>query len=106
MMMVDFKRVQGVVRETFQLSTVPRESHILGLAGTVPYFITSLSTVYLGWDLAQQWPSGSGFKDALLIHHDTARYLLSVIEPLQLGYGAVIISFLGAIHWVSKLGYP
>ena len=34
------------------------------------------------------------------MNHDTAQYLLSVIEPLQLGYGAIIISFLGAIHWV------
>lgn len=34
--------------------------------------------------------------------HETARYLLGVIEPVQLGYGAVIISFLGAIHWVRS----
>jgi len=47
-------------------------------------------------------PTGNRLYDALFIPHDTAHYLLSVIEPLQLGYGAVIISFLGAIHWVSQ----
>jgi hypothetical protein len=45
-------------------------------------------------------PTGNSFYDAIIINHDTAKYLLDFIEPLQLGYGAVIISFLGAIHWV------
>jgi hypothetical protein len=36
-----------------------------------------------------------------MVDHETAKYLLSALEPIQLGYGAVIISFLGAIHWVS-----
>jgi hypothetical protein len=34
-----------------------------------------------------------------MVSHDTAREFLGHLEPLQLGYGAVIISFLGAIHW-------
>ncbi len=34
-----------------------------------------------------------------MISHESARHWLGIIEPLQLGYGAVIISFLGAIHW-------
>lgn len=80
---------------------MPRESKVLGLAGTIPYFATSLSTVYLGWDLKQELPSGNAFYDAIIIDHGTAQYLLSIIEPVQLGYGAVIISFLGAIHWVN-----
>lgn len=42
---------------------------------------------------------------------DNARYWLGVVEPLQMGYGAVIISFLGAIHWgleyaEKKPSYP
>ncbi|KAK5989476.1 hypothetical protein PT974_10998 [Cladobotryum mycophilum] len=89
----------NIVKDTFRLDTVPRESHILGLTGTVPYFATSLSTVFLAWDLTKEWPTGNAFFDAILVNHDTAKYLLDVIEPLQLGYGAVIISFLGAIHW-------
>jgi hypothetical protein len=34
-----------------------------------------------------------------MINHETAKQLLATLEPIQLGYGAVIISFLGAIHW-------
>lgn len=79
---------------------MPRESHALGLADTVPYLATSLSTVFLAWDLEQTLPTGSTLYDSVFVSHETARFLLGVIEPLQLGYGAVIISFLGAIHWV------
>ncbi|KAG9251665.1 uncharacterized protein F5Z01DRAFT_260320 [Emericellopsis atlantica] len=89
----------GIVKDAFRLSKIPKESHILGLAGTVPYLATSLSTIYLGWDLSQTVPSGSSFKDSIMINHETAQWLLHNIEPVQLGYGAVIISFLGAIHW-------
>ncbi|KAI0171727.1 hypothetical protein GGR52DRAFT_547380 [Hypoxylon sp. FL1284] len=87
------------VRATFDLSDVPKEPYFLGLAGTLPYLATSLSTVYLSWDLNTEWPASSAFANNMLISHDTAHQLLSVIEPIQLGYGAVIISFLGAIHW-------
>lgn len=78
---------------------MPKEPYYLGLAGTLPYLATSLSTVYLSWDLNTEWPSTSNFVNHFLITHDTAHHLLSVIEPIQLGYGAVIISFLGAVHW-------
>lgn len=53
----------------------------------------------MAWDLSKEVPTGSALLDSLFIDHDTARYLLNLIEPLQLGYGAVIISFLGAVHW-------
>ncbi|POR39228.1 Uncharacterized protein TPAR_00570 [Tolypocladium paradoxum] len=92
----------GIIKDTFRLSQVPRESHILGLAGTVPYLATSLSTVFLAWDLTKNVPTGNSFYDAILVNHETAQHLLGVIEPLQLGYGAVIISFLGAIHWAWR----
>ncbi|KAI1764822.1 hypothetical protein GGR53DRAFT_295001 [Hypoxylon sp. FL1150] len=98
------------VKDTFDLSDVPKEPYILGLAGTLPYLATSLCTVYLSWDLNTEWPSSSNFVNHFLITHDTARHLLNVIEPIQLGYGAVIISFLGAIHWgmeyVDKVPNP
>ncbi|KAI0596931.1 hypothetical protein F4775DRAFT_562538 [Biscogniauxia sp. FL1348] len=87
------------VKDTFALSSVPRESYYLGLAGTLPYLATSVSTVYLSWDLNTEWPSTSNFVNHIFMSHDTARQLLDTIEPLQLGYGAIIISFLGAIHW-------
>ncbi|XXG97959.1 hypothetical protein Hte_004275 [Hypoxylon texense] len=87
------------VKDTFDLSGVPKEPYFLGLAGTLPYLATSISTVYLSWDLNTEWPSSSNFVNSIFISHDTAHHLLSIIEPIQLGYGAVIISFLGAVHW-------
>ncbi|KLO98520.1 unnamed protein product [Fusarium fujikuroi] len=95
----ELKHDIDVVKDTFTFTDVPRESSVLGLAGTLPYLGTSLSTVFLAWDLNKPIPTGNSFYDAIMIDHETAKYLLSVIEPLQLGYGAVIISFLGAIHW-------
>jgi hypothetical protein len=92
--------LQDIVKDTFRLDTVPRESHILGLTGTVPYLATSLSTVFLAWNLNSDVPSGNRVLNHIFLEHETAQYLLDFIEPLQLGYGAVIISFLGAIHWV------
>ncbi|KAI1841798.1 hypothetical protein JX265_009407 [Neoarthrinium moseri] len=89
----------GLVKETFALNTVPKESYVLGLAGTIPYLATSASTLYLSWALNTDWPTSSSFLNGILMDHDSARYWLGVIEPIQLGYGAVIISFLGAIHW-------
>ncbi|KAM6532535.1 hypothetical protein FSOLCH5_001959 [Fusarium solani] len=95
----ELKHDIDIVKDTFRFKSVPRESHILGLAGTLPYMGTSLSTVFLAWDLNKQWPTGNAFYDTIFVDHETAKYLLSIIEPLQLAYGAVIISFLGAIHW-------
>ncbi|KAK3937377.1 hypothetical protein QBC46DRAFT_319807 [Diplogelasinospora grovesii] len=86
-------------KETFDLKSVPSESYALGLAGTLPYLATSLSNVYLCWDLNTQWPSESQFLNTIMVSHDTAAHYLQLIEPVQAGYGAVIISFLGAIHW-------
>ncbi|KAL6882191.1 hypothetical protein HDV57DRAFT_517235 [Trichoderma longibrachiatum] len=95
----DLQHDVNIVKDTFRLDTVPRESHILGLTGTLPYLATSLSTVYLAVNLNTEIPSVNRFYNTIFLQHDTAQYLLGLIEPLQLGYGAVIISFLGAIHW-------
>lgn len=58
-----------------------------------------MSTVYLAWVLNTPWPSSSTFVNNLLIGQETAGKILATLEPIQLGYGAIIISFLGAIHW-------
>ena len=81
---------------------MPREAYALGLSGTVPYFITSVSTVYLGWILRRE-PSTSPITNSFMISQETAQQWLQMLEPVQLGYGAVIISFLGAVHWVSTV---
>lgn len=85
---------QATVKETFSLSNVPKEAYYMGLAGTLPYLATSLSTVYLGWELNH---SNSGY--GYLLSEANATWALHLIEPLQIGYGASILSFLGAIHW-------
>ncbi|KAI1348114.1 hypothetical protein F5Y01DRAFT_226441 [Xylaria sp. FL0043] len=87
------------VKETFSLANAPNEPYWLGLAGTLPYLGTSLSTVYLAWVLNTPWPAPSAFANNIMINQETASHLMSILEPIQLGYGAVIISFLGAVHW-------
>lgn len=83
---------------------MPREAFTLGLAGTLPYLATSLSTILLSWNLNLDWPTQSSFLNSILFSHETAAYWLQLIEPIQIGYGAVIISFLGAIHWGLEFG--
>lgn len=95
----ELKQDINTVKSTFALNTVPSEPFNLGLAGTLPYLATSVATVYLSWDLNQTWPLSNGLLNTLFIQHETAEQLLGLLEPIQLGYGAVIISFLGAIHW-------
>ena len=82
-------RLQKVIKETFALNEVPREALAVGLAGVIPYMVTSLSTVYLAFDInhAQDWGTGFIFDSA------TAELLLHIIEPVQIGYGAVVRPF-------------
>lgn len=86
--------LQGTIKDTFSLAAVPREAYYMGLAGTLPYLATSISTVYLAWELNHA-TAGYGY----LFSEANATYLLHLLEPIQIGYGASILSFLGAIHW-------
>ncbi|KAF2460620.1 hypothetical protein BDY21DRAFT_280048 [Lineolata rhizophorae] len=83
------------IKETFSLSDVPRQAYFIGLAGVLPYLATSLSTVYCAWEINHATSTGFGY----LMSAQSAELLLQILEPLQVGYGAVILSFLGAIHW-------
>jgi len=85
----------GTIRDTFALREVPREAYVLGLAGVLPYAATSLATVFCAWDINHAENFGTG----VLLSESSAETVLHLLEPLQIGYGAVIISFLGAIHW-------
>ncbi|KAH7148280.1 hypothetical protein EDB81DRAFT_882713 [Dactylonectria macrodidyma] len=90
------------VRDTLSFRSVPRNFHIIGLTGTLPYMGTSLSTLFLSWNLNKDLPTGNSLLDSLFVDHDTARHLLDVIEPIQLGYGAAVITCLGASHWLLE----
>jgi hypothetical protein len=83
------------IRATIALGDVPKEPLYIGLAGVLPYLATSMSTLYLAWDINYAASHGSG----LLVSGETAEWLLRALEPIQIGYGAVMLSFLGAIHW-------
>ena len=77
---------QKTIRETFSLEDVPREAYYVGMAGVLPYLATSLSTVYCAFEINHASTTGSGF----LMSGPTAEMALHVIEPLQIGYGAVV----------------
>jgi len=82
---------------------VPTEPYVLGLAGTLPYLATSISTVFLGWNIRTIENTSSSFLHSIMFTPEKAHQWLQLLEPIQVGYGAVIISFLGAVHWV-RLG--
>lgn len=65
---------------------MPREALYVGLAGVIPYLATSLSTVYLSFDIQYAASTGQGF----ILSGETAEALLHIIEPIQLGYGASV----------------
>lgn len=94
-MMAGIKSDFKTIRDTFSLSGVPREAYKIGLAGVLPYLATSLSTVYCAWEIRHAAADGVGF----LMSGHSAELLLHILEPLQIGYGAVLISCLGTIHW-------
>lgn len=78
----DFK----TIKETFALTEVPKESLIIGAAGILPYAATSLSTVYLAWDINHAKEFGEGY----LFSPELAHQLLDMVTPIQIGYGAVV----------------
>jgi hypothetical protein len=83
------------IRDTFDLSGVPRQAYYMGLAGVLPYLATSLGTVFCAYEINHAHAFGTG----TFMTQSTAETLLHILQPLQIGYGAVILSFLGAIHW-------
>lgn len=78
--------LQNTIKETFSLSAVPREALYVGLAGVIPYLATSLTTVYLSFDIQYAATHGQGF----FMSGEMAETLLHIIEPIQLGYGASV----------------
>lgn len=69
------------------METVPREAYYIGMAGVLPYLGTSVATIYCAWEINQaSMHGGLGF----LMSGNTAELALHVLEPLQVGYGAVV----------------
>lgn len=60
------------------------------MAGVLPYLATSLTTVYLSFDIQYAATHGQGF----FLSGETAEALLHIIEPIQLGYGASVSRYL------------
>lgn len=84
MLIEDFR--QAVIKETFALDQVPKEALNIGLAGVIPYLVTSASTVFCAVEIHHAASYGSGY----LLSGPTAEAFLNVLEPLQVGYGAVV----------------
>ncbi|RHZ52123.1 DUF3429 domain-containing protein [Aspergillus thermomutatus] len=93
--MAGIKSEAKVIKDTFSLDGTPKEALYLGMAGVIPYLATSLETVYLSYEINRATATGDG----LIFSGQTAELMLHMLEPIQVGYGAVILSFLGAIHW-------
>lgn len=92
--------LQKTIRDTFALRYVPKEALYVGLAGVLPYLATSLSTVYLAWDINYAYDHGAG----LLMDGKTAEVLLHLIEPIQIGYGAIVSSMAFPLLNAARLG--
>lgn len=88
--------LQATIRATFSLEEVPQQAYYMGLAGVLPYLATSLSTVYCAWELNHAAEAGTGF----FLSEKLAEQALHILEPLQVGYGAVVSSRY-AIEWVD-----
>ncbi|KAF8163643.1 hypothetical protein B0H34DRAFT_696218 [Crassisporium funariophilum] len=73
---------------------VPQPIMVLGLAGGLPYLGASATTVYLAHQ-AQLAASGV----AIGMDPGVALTVLDQALNLQVTYGAVMLSFLGALHW-------
>ncbi|GMG12151.1 unnamed protein product [Aspergillus oryzae] len=94
-MMAGIKSEAKVIKDTFSLSDVPKEALYLGMAGVIPYVATSLETVYLSYEINRAASLGDG----LIFSGQSAELMLHMLEPIQVGYGAVWAGYGG------KLGY-
>lgn len=56
------------------------------MAGVIPYLATSLETVYLSYEINRAASLGDG----LIFSGQSAELLLHMLEPIQVGWGAVV----------------
>ncbi|KAH8917125.1 hypothetical protein BT69DRAFT_1323803 [Atractiella rhizophila] len=91
-----FQEIKGDVQALADLKIskkVPWEAWAFGGAGTLPYLATCGSAVYASQQahVAAQWGTQAEIEEAL--------QLLNSLTNLQLSYGAILLSFIGALHW-------
>ncbi|KAF5373608.1 hypothetical protein D9758_000966 [Tetrapyrgos nigripes] len=75
-------------------SEVPQSVMVFGLAGGLPYIGTAATTVYLAYEAGL---AASGVP--INIDPGVAITVLDQALNVQVTYGAVMLSFLGALHW-------
>ena len=80
-------------------SRVPKHVFVMGLAGSLPYLGTALSTLYLARQAGQ-----ASIGAIWNIPSEAAVDLLNTSMNIQVTYGAVMLSFLGALHWGMEFG--
>jgi hypothetical protein len=56
------------------------------MAGVIPYLATSLETVYLSYEINRAAAVGDG----LIFSGQSAELMLHMLEPIQVGWGAVV----------------
>ncbi|KAF8559751.1 hypothetical protein OG21DRAFT_1402578 [Imleria badia] len=89
-------------------TTVPTPYLVMGLAGGLPYIASAGTTVYLSYQ--------AGLAAAGVLTNIDPGVALTILDQalnFQVTYGAVMLSFLGAIHWGMEFaglggfkGYP
>jgi len=84
----------GITSSIFK--AVPKNVLYFGLAGTIPYLGTSLATVFLAREASR---ASLGLNNLTGYDLSSALAHLHNVEHVQITYGAIILSFLGALHW-------
>lgn len=100
------RELKGIAQS---LEGIPPPALLVGLAGTLPYLGTALGSLYLSWNISKFHAdfSGAFTEKFVILSPETAEYWLPILQTVQVGYGACILSFLGAIHWgfeISQYG--
>ncbi|KAG7575272.1 hypothetical protein FFLO_00436 [Filobasidium floriforme] len=76
--------------------SIPPHIFNFGALGTVPYIGTAVGIIFA----AREAGAAQAGRDTLTgIDLETATSLLHHLETVQITYGAIILSFLGALHW-------
>ena len=69
------------------------------MAGVVPYVATSLQTAFLTYEISRAASLGDG----LIFSGQSAELMLHMLEPIQVGYGAVVSNPSSAVSQLSSL---